>query len=137
MTKTRLKSKFLERAPTPAVSLTSHRATLVWRWLQSVKPGTDEAALAVRAMRDRKDMNNQFANRTQLFDYMIRNAKIDTQLASRTVYYLWQLYSQYRDAELHNTQSVGVKTTQRLPAADPSEYATPVAKRGLGKWLSR
>lgn len=78
----------------------SHRHSLVWQWLQSLKPGTDEAGVVIRILRDKTNMPGRFPHRTALQDYMIR-CKIDTATTSRTVIYLYNLYMAYSNAVLH------------------------------------
>jgi len=135
MTKSRLKSKFLSRDPGPP-HRDNYRATLVWRWLQCVQPGTDEVGTAIRAMKSRRDMPGRFSNRTQITTYLVGRCKLDAALANRVVYHLWNLYSVYRDSLTHDETPTEVKTTQMLPNMyDPGEVYTGGNARS--KFLSR
>lgn len=120
--KSRLKSKFLSDVSSP-VRPGSYRATLVWQWLQHVAPGTDETGIALRAMRTRVDMPDRFPHRTYLLNYMIK-CRIDSQLATRVVINVWNMYAAYRDAVLHEAaQGDEGRSTQAIPNDN--------------KWLSR
>lgn len=134
MAKSRMKSKFLTHDPGPSPRQT-YKASLVWRWLQCTKPGTDDVGIAIKAMRPRMDMPGRFSNRTQIWKYLTGPCKLDPQLANRVVYQLWNMYSLYRDSLMHDETPVGeVKTTQVLPH---EEFAEPISNRGLGRFLSR
>ncbi len=119
MAKSRLKSKFLnDHSSYHNLRPTSHRATLVWQWLQHVKPGTDDTGVALRVMRGRIDMPNRFPHRTYLLNYMLK-CKIPPALASRVLIHVWNMYALYRDAVLHEGQLNDgnvVESTQEYPS---------------------
>ena len=137
MAKTRLKSKFLDHDPGVPQRQT-YKASLVWRWLQCVKPGTDDIGIAVKAMRDRMDMPNRFSNRTQIATYLTGRCKQDPQLVNRVVYQLWNMYSLYRDSLMHDLTPVGeVPTTQVLPTEPIKRWADPDDGNARSRFLSR
>lgn len=113
--KSRLSSKFLNARNLMDANIRrdSYRATLVWQWLQHVKPGTDETGIVLRVLRSRIDMPDRFPHRTYLLNYMLK-CKIDSQLATRVVVHVWNMYAAYRDAVLHDRGDI-IESTQDVP----------------------
>src|SRR5579859_388705 len=119
MTRTRLKSKFLSRLSIPS-GRTTHKNTLVWQWLDFVTAGADDSGTAIKAMRKRVDMPNQFPHKSYLRGYL-RKCRLDEQLVQRVHHHLWNLYAEYRDAVLHSATLTGEKGTTRNPWNKSSE----------------
>lgn len=117
------RSKFLHDGHGPEVRPGSYRATLVWQWLQHVKPGTDETGIVLRVLRNRIDMPDRFPHRTYLLNYMLK-CRIDSGLATRTVVHVWNMYAAYRDAVLYETARDKANGSSQTVSAD-------------NKWLSR
>lgn len=126
MAKTRLKSKFL--TDRPAYKPGSYKNTLVWRWLQEVITSNDDVGLAVRTLRKRVDMPNQFPHMTYLQQYL-RKAKLDERVVQRVYRCLWNMYAEYRDLTLHGTNERSWDNT--------GVHDMPEQPSGSSRFLSR
>lgn len=118
------RSKFLTDRPTykPGV----YKNTLIWQWLQQARTTDDDVALALRTMRTRKDMPNQFPHKTRLQDYM-RKSRLDERVVRRCYQHLWNMYIDYRDFVLH-----GVTPDDQDPWSTGGVRSQPAAaKKGF------
>lgn len=134
-------SRFLSRVHTDQQSLRphSHKNTLIWRWLQFVVAGDDEVGEVVRALRKRVDMTGEWANRTQMRRYILKSKKanLDPAMVERVLIHMWNLYSQFRDAEKHNTSFDPVtRNVTRNPWKEETDV-DPIISSDMSKFLSR
>lgn len=126
MAKTRLRSKFL--TDRPAYKPGVYKNTMVWQWLQEVRFTDDDVGTAVRALKRRMDMPNQFPNRTYLHNYLLK-AGLERRVVQRVHQHLWNLFTAYRDLKLH-----GVRPDDEDPWSINIRSSEPVVRPGfLGK----
>jgi hypothetical protein len=146
MPKTRMNFKHLSVEKPKKAKPGSYKNTLVWQWLQFAIAGQDEAGEAIRLMRKRMDMPNEFPHKTYLLHtYLIKKCKVKPEIAERIHLHLWIMFSQYRDAAKHNTSNEPLKPGQtRMPWKEEPvedspivEGAEPEFKASQTKWLSR
>lgn len=113
MSKSRLNYKHLSRLA-PTSGRTTYKDTLVWKWLHFVTAGSDETGDAIRALRKRVDMPNQFPHRSYLHNYVAKCRQLDPALVERVYQHLWNMYAEYRDVVIKNPAPTG-QTPSRNP----------------------
>lgn len=137
MGKSRLNYKALSRTVSAAPRPNSYKNGLVWKWLQFVTAGDDDCGEAIRLMRHRMDMPNQFPHRTYLLNYLTKRCKMETARAQRVHVHLWNLYAEYRDAALRSAEPVRAGVT-RNPWKPETTVDDPDANTpNVSKFLSR
>lgn len=97
-----------------------YQTTLVWRWSQAMPAGANEQGDVVRALKKRKDMPHMFANRGQIYRYLVANLRLQPDRASTLSWSLWESFSGYRDAI-----RASFSTTPVSWDADANAWTTP------------
>lgn len=88
----------------------SYKKTLVWNWLQVAPTDISPAfGVIIRSMRDRVDMNHQFATKTQLINYLHFRCKHPLDLIEAELGAIWTNWNSYREAVKSNTTDQPVK----------------------------
>lgn len=93
-------SGHLSRTTVKKYPASSHRHTIVWQFLQSIRPGDGELGEALRRLRDRVDMPRHFPHRTALVKYMT-HCRFDSAVTMRNAQHIYSMYHEFYQRSLH------------------------------------